>query len=190
MIKHGLILVSALAIAAPALAQSAERIDARISELDGRLDARVRSGALTTAEQQAIRDRLQAIIRRKQELSADGLTNKEAELLMANLDKIEAGIRTQSRDAQTSNTNTADSFGEFEARLSSMYARLDAGAADGSMTKAEVSGVRDNLDRLRDRVNRYKSDGTLSPDERRDLNTRFEVVSGGIARQRHDGQTR
>jgi len=109
---------------------------------------------------------------------------------MTKLDAIESGIVRQARDAQSGAPRASDSFAEFDARLRSMTARVDAGVADNSLTAAEAADVRGNLDRLRAKLAQYRSDSTLSASERQDLNTQFEVVSGGLAKQRNDAQAR
>lgn len=180
--------VPALLFAAPAFGQSAERVEQRVREIDARLDLGVRTGALTPAEQQNLRDRLQAVRRNLQERSSDGLTPSQADQLLAQLDAIDSGIRRQARDAQSVSPNTSDSFAEFEQRLQSLSGRIDAGVADGSIRQDEATRIRANLDRLRERLQAARADGQLSREERQDLNTRFQVASGGIARQRNDSQ--
>lgn len=191
--KNRTIILTALAFAAatPALAQvAAPALDARFAELDTRLEARLRAGALTGAEYQELRNRLQAVQRQRTTLSADGLTGAERQQLQSQLDAIDAGITRQSRDAQTSDTRASDSFPEFEKRLPSLRARVDAGAAAGQLTRPEAQDLRERITALTALVQRYKADNVLSPDERRDLNTRFEAISAGVAHQRHDDQTR
>lgn len=191
--KNRTLILTALAFATatPALAQTAASgLDARFAELDTRLEAQLRAGALTGEEYRELRNRLQAVQRLRDTLSANGLTAAERQQLQTKLDEVGAAIRRHSRDAQTSEVQNSDTFIEFEKRLQSMRERVDAGAASGQLTQAEVQDLRERITALAAVTQRYKADNVLSAEERIDLNTRYAAVNASVARHRHDAQTR
>ena len=74
-------------------------------------------------------------------------------------------------------------------RQANLNQRIDVGVRDGSLTRREANRLRGEFFRL-NRLERQYRRGGLSFWERRDLDRRFDRLSGQIRSQRHDDQAR
>jgi len=93
--------LTALAAAAPAAAQAPAQagvgIEARIDELDARLEAGIRQGSISRAEAQAIRPDLRALTRLERQYGRDGLTRVERQDLRQRSVALRERIRIAER---------------------------------------------------------------------------------------------
>ena len=68
--------------------------------------------------------------------------------------------------------------------------RIKQGVQSGELTRHEVKGLRDERKDIKQLEQAYKSDGSLSNTERKDLHQELNQLSGDIYQQKHDTQTR
>jgi len=74
-------------------------------------------------------------------------------------------------------------------RERNLQSRINMGVRNGSLTRAEASRLRTRLANLERLEWRYRRNG-LTAWERRDLDTRFNLLSRSVLNQRHDRQRR
>jgi hypothetical protein len=88
----------------------------------------------------------------------------------------------------------AASAGPWESinqREANLDRRIDQGVRSGELTRPEAHRLRSELNSLeRLEADYRRSGGGLSPDERRDLDRRFDQLSAQVYAQKHDGQVR
>jgi Skp family chaperone for outer membrane proteins len=76
------------------------------------------------------------------------------------------------------------------ARQARQQVRIAEGVRSGELTRREAHKVREDQRDIRQLERAYKSDGTLTAAERRDLNHELNQSSRQIRRQKHDAQSR
>lgn len=74
----------------------------------------------------------------------------------------------------------------IQARIEEQQKRIDQGLASGQLTRQEAGIVQDNLNRIKAAEARMKSDGTLTPRERRRLERMLDRNSRMIYKEKHD----
>ena len=75
-------------------------------------------------------------------------------------------------------------------RQHSQQARINQGVRSGELTKEEAKGLRAEEKSIRQEERAYKSDGTLTKAERKDLHQDLNQTSKDIYREKHDGDKR
>ena len=68
--------------------------------------------------------------------------------------------------------------------------RIQQGVRSGSLTRDEAKGLRDERRSIRQDERQYKSDGTLTRGERKDLHQDLNVASRAIYSEKHDAEAR
>ena len=68
--------------------------------------------------------------------------------------------------------------------------RIKQGVRSGELTRNEAQGLREDRRDIKQLEKAYKSDGTLTGAERRDLHHELNQNSQNIYQQKHDGQSR
>ena len=68
--------------------------------------------------------------------------------------------------------------------------RIKQGVRSGELTRNEAHELREDRRDIKQLEKAYKSDGTLTGAERRDLHHELNQNSKNIYKQKHDGQTR
>ena len=156
-------------------------IDARQAELNAQIDAGVRNRSLTVAEADRLRSDYLALARLERQYRADGLTDAERADLNRRFDQLSSRIRANRRDD--------DRAPGINARQAELYARIDAGVRDRSLTAAEASRLRYEYQALARLETQYRAGG-LTEAERADLNRRFDQLSRRIRYNRLDDDDR
>ncbi|MBZ5553361.1 MAG: hypothetical protein LAO21_11620 [Acidobacteriia bacterium] len=75
-------------------------------------------------------------------------------------------------------------------RQARQQARINQGIRSGQLTYREARGLESREGKIQADKLFAKSDGKVTPAERRQLNRELNRTSRGIYRQKHDGQTR
>ena len=75
-------------------------------------------------------------------------------------------------------------------RQARQQVRIVEGVRSGELTRREAHKVRESQRDIRQLERAYKSDGTLTAAERRDLNHELNQSSRQIRKQKHDAQSR
>ena len=170
------LLASALAATVPSVAQ-AQNINERQAELYARIDAGVRDRSLTSAEANQLRLDFQALARLETQYRVGGLTDAERADLNRRFDQLSNRIRA--------NRNDDDRALSINARQAELYARIDLGVRDRSLTSAEANQLRAIFQDLVRLEAQYRVGG-LTDAERADLNRRFDQLSNRIRDNRND----
>ena len=76
------------------------------------------------------------------------------------------------------------------ARQNHQDERIKQGVKSGELTKREAKGLREERRDIKQLEKAYKSDGTLTRAERKDLHHELNQSSQEIYQQKHDAQTR
>jgi len=177
---------SALAVAAPASAQSWQSINQRQANLDARIDAGVRSGDLTRNEAARLRGEFRDLARLEARYRASyGLSAAERRDLDMRFDRLSAQIRFERHDRQDRDNRWIP----INQRQRNLDARIDAGVRSGQLTRAEAYRLRREYGEIAALEARYRRNG-LTIAERRDLDRRFDYLSRQIQAERRDWNRR
>jgi hypothetical protein len=174
---------SALAVAAPAAAQSWQSINERQARLDARIDAGVRNGSLTRSEAARLRAEFRDLTRLERRYRASyGLSFAERRDLDMRFDRLSAQIRYERRD----NDDRYDrDWMPINQRQRMLDNRIDRGVRDGRLTRTEAYRLRVEFRRIADLEARYRYNG-LSYGERRDLDRRFDILDARLTASLRD----
>ena len=182
----------ALAAAAPFAAQGQTYIDStagagiqsRIVQLQTRIDAGIRSGAIDRREARSLRREMRALNALEYQYRGGGLTREERAELRERVRMLRQNVRTADNGAYDRFERRAD-WAEFDGqgyaglsfdqRLDQLEARIEAGVDSGAIGSREARGLRRQLDEIDALETRYAAGG-LSVDEQRDLQMRLREV--------------
>ncbi len=177
---------SALAVAAPASAQSWQSINERQVRLDQRIDVGVRNGSLTRREATTLRGEFNDLVRLEARYrSSYGLSLSERRDLDRRFDALSSRIRYERND----NQDRGNGWTPINQRQRNLDARIDAGVRDGSLSRREAVRLRSEFADIARLEANYRRDG-LSMRERTDLDRRFDRLSGQIQAERNDWNNR
>lgn len=173
---------SALAVAAPAAAQSWQSINERQARLDARIDAGVRSGDLTRGEAMRLRAEFRELARLEARYRASyGLSYAERRDLDRRFDRLSAQIRFERNDWQDRDRG----WMPINQRQRMLDNRIDRGIRDGRLTRNEAYRLRVEYGQIAALERRYRWNG-LSYAERRDLDRRFDRLDARLTAQLRD----
>lgn len=184
--------VSALAVAAPASAQSWQNINQRQANLDHRIDVGVRNGSLTRAEATRLRAEFNDLARLEARYRAsNGLSDWERRDLDRRFDALSARIRYERNDWQDRGDLGGRPRGwtPINERQRNLDRRIDAGLRDGSLSRNEAYHLRAEFREIAQLEQRYRRGG-LSRQEMRDLDRRFDRLGAMIQAERNDRNNR
>lgn len=166
---------SALAVAAPAAAQSWQGINQRQANLDTRIDAGVRSGDLTRSEAMRLRGEFRDLARLEEHYrDSRGLSVSERRDLDMRFDRLSAQIRYDRNDRNDRN------WQPINQRQRQLDNRIDRGVRDGRLTRGEAYRLRGDFSEIAALEMRYRRNG-LSYEERRDLDRRFDRLDARLS---------
>lgn len=178
---------SALAVAAPASAQSWQSINERQARLDQRIDVGVRNGSLTRREATNLRAEFRDLARLEARYrSSYGLSVSERRDLDRRFDALSARIRYNRHD----NDDRGDGgWGQINQRQRDVERRLEWGMRNGSISRYEATRIRAELNDFDRAEARYRSNG-LSQPERRDLNRMLDRLERIVQAEINDRDNR
>lgn len=176
----------ALAIAAPASAQSWQNINQRQANLDQRIDAGVRTGDLTRAEAVRLRAEFNDLARLEARYrSSNGLSNAERADLDRRFDALSARVRFERNDRQDRN----DRWVPINQRQRQLDQRIDAGIRDRSLSRQEAYALRAEFQQIVRLEATYRRNG-LDARERNTLDRRMDRLGAMIQAERSDRNNR
>lgn len=174
--------VGALAVAAPASAQSWQNINARQANLDARIDAGVRNGNLTRNEAMRLRDEFRDIARLEVRYRAsNGLSQAERRDLDRRFDSLSQRVRFERNDRD----ERGNRWVPINQRQRQLDARIDAGVRNGDLSRREAIRLRAEFNEIAMLEARYRRNG-LDNRERVDLDRRFDRLSVMVQAERRD----
>jgi hypothetical protein len=173
---------SALAVAAPAAAQTWQSINERQDRLEARIEAGLRSGDLTRREADRLRAEFYALARLEARYRASyGLSLAERRDLDMRFDRLSAQIRFERNDWQDRNRGWLP----INQRQRMLDNRIDRGIRDGRLTRSEAYRLRAEFQQIAYLESRYRRGG-LSYQERRDLDRRFDRLDARLTASLRD----
>lgn len=191
-----LTLLTGLMFAAAAMSPSADadtrdpRVNARQHNQQDRIQAGVRSGELTRHETRALAGEQRDVRQLERAYKSDGtLTGAERLDLRHEQNQASREIYQQKHDAQDRPASPpAVRDPVVNQRQANQTARIVQGVQSGELTRDESQELRTERREIRELEQGYKSDGTLSQDERRDLQQQLNQQSRQIAAEKHGEQ--
>ena len=180
--------LTALAAAAPAAAQSgyqpnlnargAVSIDQRIDRLEARLEAGIRSGAISQTDAARLRVQISQLEDLERAYSRNGITQQEHAALQQRLRSVRQQIRTADRGAfdryeQSGEWAEDDQWGnptgyaamDFDDRIVQLSTRLDAGIRSGAIDRWQANGLRQQLNQLSQLERQYSRNGLTAQEQ-------------------------
>lgn len=188
--------VAALAAAAPFAARGQTSFDAagatgienRIVQLQTRIDAGIRSGAIDRREARSLRREMRALANLEYQYRAGGFSREERSELRERVRMLRQNIRIADNgayDRYERRADWADYDGQAAAglsvdqRLDQLETRLEAAVDSGAIGTREARGLRRQLDEIDALESRYATGG-ISAEEQRDLQQRLRAVRRDI----------
>ena len=160
----------------------------RIGEQQRRIDQGVSSGQLTRQEADTLQDNLSWIRYELARMNDDGrLTPGERSRLDGLLDRNNNMIINKKHNPVTVFYTKRVGVGEFTAdRIKNQHARIDQGIRSRELTRGEADILIDNLNRIRDDFQRFRSDGRLNWRESDRLDRMLDRNSEMIFAKKHN----
>lgn len=186
--------VLCLALAAlPAIATAGTRdpgVNHRQHHQQSRIQQGVHSGELTRGEARRLQAEQRHIRHEERAYRADGhLTRAERADLHRDQNRASRDIYRQRHDAQQRPPAAVRDPG-VNARQHHQHDRIIQGVRSGSLTRDEAQALRAEQRSIRQEEHQYKSDGTLTRAERKDLHQDLNAASRNIYDEKHDAETR
>jgi hypothetical protein len=180
-------------VALPVIAAAGNRdpgVNQRQHHQQQRIQQGVQSGELTRGETRRVQAEQRHIRHEERTYKADGqLTRAERADLRRDQNHASRDLYRQKHDAQDRPPAAVRDPG-VNARQHNQHDRIAQGARSGSLTKDEAKGLRDEQRSIRQDERQYKSDGTLSRDERTDLHQDLNAASRNVYNEKHDAEVR
>jgi hypothetical protein len=156
-----------------------------------RIEQGLQSGALSTKEAAKLEKEQAAVSRVEARSAKDGtVTATEQARINALQNKSSADIAAAKHNAVTGNpeSKSSERMQADVQRDVNQQKRIQAGAADGSLTTHEVGKLERGQSRAERRQARAGADGHVGPGEQAKIQHTENVQSRKIHRQRHDAQ--
>ena len=166
------------------------RVNQRQHNQRERIQQGVASGELTRRETVKVREDQRDIRQLERAYKSDGtLTGAERRDLQHEQNQASRDIYRQKHDAQDRPPAAVRDPGVNE-RQANQTARIQQGVKSGELTHGEAQELRTERRDIRDLEQTYKSDGTLTRDERQDLHQQLNQQSQEIYEEKHDDEQR
>lgn len=167
-------------------------VNARQQHQRQRVQQGVRSGELTRRETRGLVHEQRDIRQLEREYKSDGtLTAAERRDLHHEQNQASRHIYRQKHDAQDRPAVPgAVRDPGVNQRQQNQVARTAQGVRSGELTRPEAQEVREERRDIRELERDYKSDGTLTKDERQDLHQQLNQSNRDIYEEKHDDEKR
>jgi len=172
-------------------------VNAQQRAQQGRVQQGVRSGELTPAEAKALKEKDKTLRQEERAYKSDGkLTVAERKDLHQDANKLSRDIHRQKHDGQAKPAATPPPLPPrrhdplVNARQGAQQARIAQGVKSGELSRPAAAGLRQQEKAIRSEERTYRSDGKITPAERKDLHQDLNGASKEIYQQKHDAQTR
>lgn len=166
---------------AATLVVSPQDISQRIENQHGRIRAGISKGALTRREADIVLDNLEWIEATAKRMKRDGLlTPQELGKMKSMLDRNSLMINKKTRNFDYVY------WGNFEEKIRSQQQRIRDGVIKGRLTRREGDTVQGNLDWIRATFSRMKQDGRLRAREMMRLEEMLKQNSEMIYKKKHN----
>lgn len=177
------IVIIFLAGAAAVWAGPPDQIRGRMDSLQHRIDAGVKSGALTGQEAKRLQNQLNSIRKGFDGAVRNGLSDREAKHFNQRLDVLGKEVSKEKHDREDTR-----SAGKIDHRISELQKRIDDGSRRGSLTPVETKNLQSRLDGIRSNYERAQKDGKLTDQEIRSIQKKLDALAKSVAREKSDRQ--
>lgn len=165
-------------------------VNARQHNQRERIQQGVASGELTRRETARVREEQRDIRQLERAYKSDGtLTAAERADLHHEQNQASRDIYRQKHDEQDRPPAAVRDPGVNQ-RQANQTGRIVQGVKSGELTHGEAQELRTERRDIRDLEQTYKSDGTLTQDERQDLHQQLNQQSQEIYEEKHDDEKR
>ena len=165
-------------------------VNARQHNQRERIQQGVKSGELTRRETGRLVHEQRDVRQLEREYKSDGtLTGAERRDLHQEQNEASRHIYDQKHDEQDRPQGAIHDPGVNQ-RQANQTGRIVQGVKSGELTHDEAQDLRTERRDIRDLEHTYKSDGTLTKDERQDLHQQLNQQSQEIYEEKHDEQER
>lgn len=168
-------------------------VNARQHNQRERIQQGVRSGELTRRETRHVVEEQRDVRQLEHAYKSDGkLTGAERQDLHHEQNQASRDIYKQKHDAQERPVVADQAVRDpgVNERQANQTARIAEGVKSGELTHPEAQELRTERRDIRGLEQTYKSDGTLTKDERQDLHQQLDQSSKEIYEEKHDAETR
>jgi hypothetical protein len=166
---------------APAMAQQTPAIDRAQQDIGARIQQGLRAGSITPSEAQDLVRRQREIQLRENRIKADGrATPRERQLLRQDLDDLNAEVeRKMSNRRVTQGSSATPAIDDHQADIRD---RIAQGVRSGRISQGQARRF-DNRERnIARNEARFKADGVVTQQERRQLRNDLSVLREDIER--------
>jgi hypothetical protein len=172
-------------------------VNQRERNQEGRIGQGAKSGQLTKDELDSLKAEQKAIRQEEKQYKSDGvLTKDERKDLHQDLNQASKDIYQQKHDAETQpGVKPADPKAPgtkdpgVNQRERNQEGRIGQGVKSGQLTPEETAKLQAEQKAIREEEKQYKSDGSLTKDERKDLQQDLNQASKDIYAEKHDAET-
>lgn len=192
----GSLVVSALFAGAgmsPALAQNTHTpaIDRAQQDIGARIQQGLASGSITPSEAQYLYRREREIQIRESRFKSDGSANpQERQQLRQDLDALRTEVEYKIANSRVG-ARQADNTPGIDNRERRIDDRIDEGVRSGRITQGEARGLHRRQRAIERLEARYKADGVVTPQERRELRDALTALRDDVERMmRNDRRAR
>lgn len=184
------LVASLLTLSMPVLAEAGKGVNKRQHHQTQRIKDGVKSGELTRRETRGLVHEQRDIRKLEREYKSDGeLTRDERKDLHREQNQASRHIYKQKHNAQEQVSPGTKSPG-VNSREHNQKARIKQGVKSGELTRAETKELVTEQKDIRALEREYKSDGSLTADERKDLQQQLNQASKEIYEEKHDDEVR
>lgn len=166
----------------------------REANLEARIEAGVRSGQLTRAEAQRLRDDFRDLDRLEDQYRATGggISDSERRDLDRRFDELSRQIRDERRDDDDRRDRPGDyDDASLNERQRNVLQRIERGQRNGNLTRSEAIQLRAEFDAIARIEAQYRASGRgLDRVEREYLDRRFDALERRLREDRRDDDRR
>jgi hypothetical protein len=169
---------------APAIAQNANTpgIDRAQDNIHARIQQGIASGHITQQEAQVLYQREREIQMRESRIKRDGsATPQERQQLRQDLEDMRAEVERKISNPRVAAAQAANTPG-IDNRAERIHARIEQGVDSGHITRGEARRLFQRERDIERRETRFKSDGVVTRDERRQLQNQLAVLNKDVER--------
>lgn len=176
---------------APAMAQGTHTpaIDRVQQDIGARIQQGLRSGAITPSEAQDLFRRQREIQIRESRVKADGVaTPRERQMLRQDLDDLNAEVeRKMGNSRGRPQADRTPGIDDIQAEIRD---RIEQGVRSGRISRVEARRLEDRERNIARNEARFKADGVVTQQERRQLRSELELLRQDVERMMRNGRGR
>ena len=176
---------------APAMAQGTHTpaIDRVQQDIGARIQQGLRSGAITPSEAQDLFRRQREIQIRESRVKADGVaTPRERQMLRQDLDDLNAEVeRKMGNSRGRPQADRTPGIDDIQAEIRD---RIEQGVRSGRISRVDARRLEDRERNIARNEARFKADGVVTQQERRQLRSELELLRQDVERMMRNGRGR